>query len=91
MCKFVWFESAKAKRGRFTFKVYEIKREGLVYLCTWEISYASTRGEKSEVMNCLIDNGLLPKSTRKDSWYYEDWRKTNPHKFEISYIVPDNQ
>ncbi len=93
MRKFVWFESAnKVKRSdsTYTFKVYEIKKNQLVYLCTGKQSYGMTRWSDSEVMNCLVENGFLPKSTLKNGDYYIDAIR-DKKTFEISYIVPDNQ
>jgi len=83
MKNYVAFESARPTRWRYEFRIYQIKRNNLIYIGDWEISYASTRWDTSEVMNKLIELKYIPKK-------YKGYYMTN-NKFKIKYIVPSNQ
>lgn len=83
MQKFIAIESWTPKRWRYSFKIYKVKYNELIYIWTWDFTYASTRGSDSEVMNKLIELKEIPK---KYYGYY-----TPNKKFKITYILPLNQ
>lgn len=85
MKHFVAFESARPIRGRYSFKVFEVKKNKLIFLTRGSIQYASTRWADSEVMNLLSSKWYIPKKYVR---YYDSF----PNKtFNIRYITPDDQ
>lgn len=93
MKHFTAIESATPTRGRYSFKIYQIKKNELIYVWTGSIQYTSTRGEESEVMSELARLKLIPK--KYEQGYYYAWHPISEpdarQTFKITYIVPANQ
>ena len=80
--KFVAFEAANPSRGYYSFEVYQIKRNELVHVTNWRLTYAATKWPESEVQKLLADLRLIPK---KYSKLYYHWRDAEKSGFKISY------
>lgn len=95
MKHFTAIESATATRWRYSFKIYQIKKNELIYVWTGLIQYASTRGEESEVMSELARLKLIPKKYEQGYYYTNAWYPVSGpdsrQTFKITYIVPANQ
>lgn len=83
--QFVAFEWARPKKHKYSFKVFEVKRNKLLFIDRWEFSYGSTRWPESEVMRVLREWKHIP---QKYTWYYDEHYGKN---FAIRYIQPDDQ
>lgn len=95
MKHFTAIESATATRWRYSFKIYQIKKNELIYICTGSIQYGGTRGAESEVMTELAKHWYLPKKYEQ-GYYYQNsyYPMSGPdarQTFKITYIVPANQ
>ena len=85
MKNYLAIESARPIHGRYSFNIYRIKKNKLSYIGEWDFCYACTRGQRSEVLNKLIELKEIPK---KYYWYYSDLPN---EKYNIIYICPLDQ
>ena len=86
MKHYVAIEAGNKTGSGYSFVVYRVKNNRLCSIATGKIHYGWTRGEQSEVLNVLADNGEVPKKYRNT--YYEGKIR---EKVSIRYICPVNQ
>lgn len=94
---FTAVESARAIKGQYSFKIYQIKKNQMIFIWIWSIKYGLTRGAESEVMSELACLGYIPKKYVRGyyhcGYHYPLWVHNPPNTitFNIKYIVPANQ
>lgn len=82
MKNFIWFKKSVWKTEKRLIKIYSIKKNTLNYIGELVYTINSTRWDRSEVYNFLIDKNYIPKKAYDYSvnnwswpWYY---RELNP-------------